>query len=171
MNIELKPVMLSEREILANLLEKYDYEFSQWDKRDVNALGLYGYKYLDCYWIEDNRWAYFILVDNQLAGLILVNDFTEAQDRPTDFTVAEFFIMYKYRRAGIGSYAARTVFEMHRGRWQLKYHPHNEASVTFWNKVISEYTKGKYECINDYPGSGYADGTLGSILFWDNGVG
>ena len=44
MKIELTPVDVSEKEILRNLLEKYDYEFSQYDQRDVNHLGLYGYE-------------------------------------------------------------------------------------------------------------------------------
>lgn len=52
MNVELQRVKLEEREILSNLLEKYDYEFSQYDNRDVNKLGLYGYQYLDYYWTE-----------------------------------------------------------------------------------------------------------------------
>lgn len=60
MIVELKQVTFDEKEILRNLLEKYDYEFSQWDKQDVNNLGLYGYQYLDHYWTEDKRWAYFI---------------------------------------------------------------------------------------------------------------
>ena len=45
MNIVLRRANLEDREVLANLLEKYDYEFSQYDSRDVNKLGLYGYKY------------------------------------------------------------------------------------------------------------------------------
>ena len=55
MKVELQLVKLEEREILSNLLEKYDYEFSQYDNRDVNKLGLYGYQYLDYYWTEKNR--------------------------------------------------------------------------------------------------------------------
>ena len=58
MKIEIVPVGINEKEILRNLLEKYDYEFSQYDNRDVNKLGLYGYKYLDNYWTEKNRWAF-----------------------------------------------------------------------------------------------------------------
>jgi predicted acetyltransferase len=169
MNIALKPVKLEEREILANLLEKYDYEFSQWDKRDVNPLGFYGYQWLDGYWTEENRWAYFILVDSQLAGFVMVNDYREASDKAADFSMAEFFVMYKYRHAGVGCFAAKTAFDLHRGRWQLKYHPHNEASVMFWNKVVSDYTAGEYELVSNYPGTEYADGTLGSILFFNNG--
>lgn len=42
MDIKLVKVEIDDKEILRNLLEKYDYEFSQWDNRDVNRLGLYG---------------------------------------------------------------------------------------------------------------------------------
>jgi hypothetical protein len=63
MQITLKTFLKSQREILKNLLEKYDYEFSQYDLRDVNELGLYGYDYLDYYWTEKKRWAFFIYAD------------------------------------------------------------------------------------------------------------
>ncbi len=102
MNIKLQQVKIEEREVLANLLEKYDYEFSQYDNRDLNSLGLYGYKYLDCYWIEENRWAYFIEVDGHLAGFVMVNNFPEADGRETGFSIAEFFVMHKYRRNLVG---------------------------------------------------------------------
>ena len=69
MRVELKQVTVDEKEILRNLLEKYNYEFSKWDKRDVNKLGLYGYPFLDYYWTEDKRWAYFIFADDNTAGL------------------------------------------------------------------------------------------------------
>ena len=45
-----------DRDTMLNLLEKYLYEFSQWEKTDVKEDGLYGYEYLDCYFEEDNRY-------------------------------------------------------------------------------------------------------------------
>ena len=63
MQVRLRQIGVDEKEILRNLLEKYDYEFSQWDQRDVNALGLYGYGYLDNYWTEEKRYTFFIEVD------------------------------------------------------------------------------------------------------------
>ena len=39
---------------MMNLLEKYLYEFSQWEETDVKDDGLYGYEYLDCYSEEKN---------------------------------------------------------------------------------------------------------------------
>ena len=168
MNIELKQVTLDEKEILKNLLEKYDYEFSQWDKRDVNKLGLYGYQYLDYYWTEDYRWAYFILVDGKLAGFAMVIDLPEVDDRETDFQMAEFFVLYKYRRSGIGKQAFFKVLDLHKGKWQLKRHPSNTASVRFWNNVINEYTNGQYELVESYPGTEYDDGTLADVFFFES---
>lgn len=168
MNLELRLVLLEEKEILRNLFEKYDYEFSQWDLRDVNQLGLYGYEYLDYYWNEERNFPYFILVDGKLAGFVMVSGHPEAANRPMDFSLAEFFVMYKYREQGVGTYAAKKVFELHKGRWQLKRHPKNLASVAFWNKVVSSYTNGKFQLIEGYPGTEYDDGTLGDLYLFDN---
>lgn len=169
MKIELCSVKLEQKEILRNLLEKYDYEFSQWDLRDVDEKGLYGYAYLDCYWTEPNRWAYFIRANEKLAGFAMVNDYPETGVK-TDFCLSEFFVMHKYRRLGVGREAAVRVFNLHRGTWQLKRHPHNIASVHFWNRVVAEYTGGDYRLIEAYPSPevNYDDGTPADVFFFDN---
>lgn len=168
MNAELRKANLEDREILVNLLEKYDYEFSQYDNRDVNCLGLYGYQYLDYYWAESNRWAYFIMVGGKLAGFVMVNDLPEAEGTETDFQIAEFFVMHKYRRLGIGKQAFFQVLGKHKGKWQLRRHPRNMASVHFWDNAIHEYTAGKYELIKSHPQCGYNDGTLGDVFFFES---
>lgn len=166
--IEIIPVRKEQKEILRNLLEKYDYEFSQWDQLDVNELGLYGYDYLDCYWTDQNRWAYFIYVDDKIAGFAMVNDYPEDESEPTDYTMAEFCILYKYRRRGVGKEVAFKIFDMHRGKWQLKRHPHNIPSVHFWNKVINEYTNGKYVLKSSHPDIAYDDGTAADVFYFNN---
>ena len=70
--VEIVDVTLQEKETLKNLLEKYLYEFSQWDKNDVNESGLYGYEYLDCYFTEEHRYPYFIKVNGNIAGFSLI---------------------------------------------------------------------------------------------------
>lgn len=165
MDIQIVPVTADEKEILRNLLEKYDYEFSQYDQHDVGPLGLYGYGYLDHYWTEENRYAFFIRVDGKLAGFVMVNDHPEI-DRRTEYTMAEFFVMYKYRGMGVGKYAARAMFDRFTGSWQLKRHPHNIASVYFWDSVISTYTQGEYELQKACPRIVYDDGTCGDIFFF-----
>ena len=168
MNVELRPVPSEEREVLANLLEKYDYEFSQYNNRDVNQLGLYGYPYLDYYWNEKSRWAYFIEVDGKPAGFVMVNDYHEPGEREVNFKIAEFFVMFKYRCAGVGRQAFFKTLDTHRGRWQLVCHPKNTASVHFWSKTIDEYTKGSYELVEAYSFCKYEDGSLANAFFFSS---
>ena len=166
MQVTLEMVNAEEKEILRNLLEKYDYEFSQWDKRDVNPLGLYGYGYLDNYWTEENRYPFFIRADGKLAGFAMVNDYPEANE-PADYVMAEFFVMFKYRRCGVGRTAAGMLFERFHGKWQLKRHPHNTASVFFWDSVVEQYAKGAYRLERGLPGTEYDDGTPGDVFFFE----
>lgn len=169
--VTLTPVLPQEKQILGNLLEKYEYEFSQWTLQDVDECGLYDYPYLGCYFTEPNRWAYFIHVDDKLAGFVLVNDYPEIPEHKTDFCLSEFFVMHKYRRNGVGRAAAMQVFARHHGTWQLKRHPRNIASVHFWNKVIDEASAGRFELIQSYPDHrvDYEDGTPADVFFFDNG--
>ena len=143
MKIEIIKAKIEHKEILRNLLEKYDYEFSQYDERDVNGFGLYGYKYLDHYWTEDSRWAFLVYVNKNLTGFVMINKVAESDER-IDYSMSEFFIMYKYRRSGVGKYTAYQMFDMFKGKWQVKRHVKNKGAAVFWENVIKEYTKGNY---------------------------
>jgi len=167
MDIIIEPVTKEEKEILRNLLEKYMYEFSQYNNLDVNNLGLYGYSYLDNYWTEENRFPFFIRANGKLAGFVMVNDYPEVK-MDTNYSMSEFFVMYKYRRCGIGKYAVKYILDKFKGKWQLKYHPKNEISQKFWIKTISEYTKGKYEAIENDSEVLYEDGTIGHVLIFNS---
>ena len=167
MDITIELVKKDEKEILRNLLEKYNYEFSQYNGLDVNNIGLFGYDYFDNYWTEENRFPYLIKVDNKLAWFIMVNDYQEIK-LDTNYTLSEFFILYKYRRIGIGKYVVKYILDKYKGKWQLKYHPKNEISMNFWNKTIDEYTNGKYKMIKDNREAIYEDGTIGYVLIFES---
>ncbi|MFC4653127.1 GNAT family N-acetyltransferase [Lactococcus nasutitermitis] len=160
----LDPVKKSEKEILRNLLEKYLYEFSQYCDDEVNELGLYGYDYLDCYWTEKNRFPFFIRVDGNLAGFALVNDYPEIKAE-TDFTMAEFFVIYKYRHTGIAQAVARDLFEKFQGKWQLMYNPKNVISQKFWTKIVTKIDE-KYQCVTNSPQAIYHSDIQGHVLIF-----
>jgi predicted acetyltransferase len=149
MEIKIIQVSREQKEILRNLMEKYDYEFSQYENMDVNDIGLYGYNYIDHYWTEENRYAFFIKINGKLAGFIMVNNIDETEMK-TNFSMAEFFIMYKYKRLGIGAYAVKNIFEKFKGKWEITYAQNNIPANKFWNKIVYEYTNGKYKKIADY---------------------
>ncbi|QQG43795.1 MAG: GNAT family N-acetyltransferase [Candidatus Daviesbacteria bacterium] len=143
MKIELVTVRDEEKHILANLLELYEYDFSEFSNSDLDENGRYGYKYLDNYWQEENRHPFFIKVDDKLAGFVLVNKHTYLSDDAN--AIAEFFILKKYRRGGIGSNAAKQIFDMFPGKWEVTQTNQNKDAQKFWNKVVNEYTNGNYK--------------------------
>jgi predicted acetyltransferase len=50
--------------------------------------------------------------------------------------MAEFFVMRKYRRGGVGVIAARAVFARFPGEWQVRELAANAGAVAFWRKAI-----------------------------------
>ena len=168
MNIEISKIPVEEKAILQNLVKMYCYEWSQYNKYDVNDQGEYTFEsHISDYWCKERHYPFFIKVDGILAGFILIdNDFVLHPDY--DYSMSEFFVMYKYRQSGVGRYAAKTVFDMFHGKWELGRHPHNIASVKFWDNVVNEYTKGRYELIRSCPKFLYHDGTYGDIISFEN---
>ncbi len=149
MNLEIVKVEEEQREILAHLIELYEYDFSEYENSDVNSYGLYGYSYLDYYWTEENRYAYFIKVNGKLAGFAMVCGFCYvSQDTDTLF-MSEFFVMKKYRKQGIGKQAAIEVLKMHPGKWELTVHPNNPVSHKFWNSVITQVSDDNVRVVED----------------------
>jgi len=167
MTISLEPVKIEEKQILKNLGELYIYELSQHSPIDVDDLGLYDdFDDLDLYWTEEGRHPFFIRVDNKLAGFVLVFDGRQIEEIETNYSIDEFFIMYQYKRKGIGKHCARYIFDKFKGKWQIWFHPKNEAAKIFWTNTIAEYTKGKFETIkNNAP---FYDGTIGNTLVFDS---
>jgi GNAT superfamily N-acetyltransferase len=95
--------------LVRRLLELNAYEFSAIDGRDIGADGEYGYPYLDRYCGASNdRAAFLFHVDAQLAGFALVRLGTPHQ-------VAEFLVLPKYRRNGLGTAAARQILSVGTG--------------------------------------------------------
>ena len=115
--------------IVHRLLELNAYEFSAVDGRDIGPDGEYGYRYLDCYWGgADDRAAFLFHVDGQLAGFALVR-----LGKPHQ--VAEFLVLPKYRRRGLGTAAARQVLSRFHGEWVTHEVPGNDRAAEFWRRA------------------------------------
>ena len=145
MNIELIEVKEAEKSVLRRLVELYNYDFSEYDQADVNAHGLYRYKYLDHYWTEEARHPFFIKVDGELAGFVLVSDYCYVLKDAGANSIAEFFVMRKYRRRGVGRIVACEIFAKFPGKWEVLQCRTNIPSIRFWEKIVGEYADGSFE--------------------------
>lgn len=141
--IEIQPASPSDKQILRNLMELYLHDFSEYENSDVDEHGLFGYERLDHYWTEPERHPFLIRVDGKLAGFVLVRDM-HPQDQPVTHSIAEFFVMRKYRRQGIGRQAAFAIFDLFPGQWNVCQEEANLPAQAFWRRVIGEYTNGNY---------------------------
>ena len=128
-SVEVVEAAIADKAVLSRLLELYQHDFSELDGADVDAHGLYGYRYLDHYWTEPDRRPFLFRVDGQWAGFALVR-----AGAPHD--MAEFFVMRKYRRRGVGKDAARALFSRFPGAWQVRQMSQNRAATTFWRDAI-----------------------------------
>ncbi|MDR6225445.1 GNAT family N-acetyltransferase [Desmospora profundinema] len=133
-----------EKDILKNLMQFYFYDFSEYVKSDVEETGLFGeYTHLDDYWTDkNNRFPYFVKINGKYAGFVLVR-LIQSEEKSV-FSIAEFFIMKKYRHSGLGRNVAHTMFDLHKGKWEVFQIERNIPAQHFWRKVIAEYTKGLF---------------------------
>jgi predicted acetyltransferase len=127
--VEIVAAAIADKPVLKRLLELYLHDFSEFDRADVDARGRFSYPYLDPYWTEPERHPFLFRVNGRWAGFALVRSGT-----PHD--MAEFFVMRKYRRLGVGVQAARALFARFPGEWQVRQMNQNGAATTFWREAI-----------------------------------
>jgi predicted acetyltransferase len=129
MTVEVLEAVDDDRAVIRRLIQLYHYDFSEFDGSDVDSHGEFLHRYFDEYWNDSDRKAFLFRVDGAWAGFALV--FT---GEPRG--IAEFFVMRKYRRHGVGSQAAAHLFERFPGRWTVRQKLLNPPATAFWRKAI-----------------------------------
>ncbi|MED4886346.1 GNAT family N-acetyltransferase [Lysinibacillus fusiformis] len=146
MDVQIIQAPVEQKNVLRHLLELYTYDFSEFDPLDVNEQGLYGYEYFDHYWTEPERFPFLIKVNGNYAGFALVRKITQDGENYEPYVeMAEFFVMKKYRKDGVGRQVAFYLFDSFPGKWRIAEREVNVPAQKFWRKIISEYTKGNYK--------------------------
>lgn len=63
----------------------------------------------------------------------------------TSYRMAEFFVSRPNRGRGVGQGAARLILDRFAGRWEIVEYLRNPGAVSFWRRVVSRYTQGRFE--------------------------
>jgi predicted acetyltransferase len=132
-----------DRERLAALFELYIYDFSELLALDVEEDGRFHLPALDPYWTDPGRQPFLIRVDAKLAGFALVQERSRLTGLEGVRDMAEFFVVRRYRRRGVGVRAAGLLFDRFQGPWEVRQRPENEAATAFWRRAIAQYTDGR----------------------------
>jgi predicted acetyltransferase len=129
MTLHVREVEAGDSQLLGRLVDLYLHDFSEFDGRDLQADGSYHYRWLKAYETEGDRRAYLFFVESFPAGFALI--------RLTDpIELADFFVVRKYRRSGIGTLAARDVIGRHPGHWAVNEVSNNSSATSFRRRSI-----------------------------------
>jgi predicted acetyltransferase len=139
LHIEVLPAAPEQEPILANLLELYAHDFSEFSEVELGADGRFGYKSLPLYWIERDRHPFLVRIDGKLAGFVLVKRGSEVSGDGNIWDMAEFFIARGYRRRGIGMKVAHEVWRRFPGRWEVRVMESNTKAKEFWEFAIASF--------------------------------
>jgi predicted acetyltransferase len=139
-HIEVTPAGPEQESILANLLELYGHDFSEFHDLEIGADGRFGYRSLPLYWSEPGRHPFLVYVGDKLAGLVLVKRGSEVSGNEHVWDMAEFFVLRGYRRRGIGTQMAHEVWRRFPGRWEVRVMQSNAPAPHFWAHAISIFT-------------------------------
>ena len=140
-DVTLEPAGPEKRPTLENLFQLYTHDFSDfWTDRADGELEEDGrfaqYVPLDSYWTDADRTPLLICAGGHIAGFALINTFAHS-GLPLDYSVAEFFVVRKHRRAGVGFAAVTQILRARPGQWEMAVARRNTAALTFWRRVAA----------------------------------
>lgn len=137
--VRLEKVDEGSRQALWNLLQYMLFETSPSGKNVAKADGSFEYKYFDNYFTDADREAYLIkALDGELMGFVMISQYL--QKVKDGHAIAEFLVLPRFRRKGVGREVAKCCFGLHPGNWEVGPADGSDAVYRFWKSVIDEAT-------------------------------
>jgi predicted acetyltransferase len=138
--IEVHPAPPEQEPVLANLLELYAHDLSEFFDIQLQPNGRFGYPLLSRYWEEETRFPFLVQVDGEIAGFVFITKGSRISGNRQIWDVAEFFIVRGHRRHGIGAAAAAEVWRRFPGPWEVRVLESNLPAQAFWKSTIASFT-------------------------------
>ena len=127
---------------LQSLFQLYTHDFSeQWagmPRGELDDQGRFPPYPLASYWQDEGHIPLLLRADGHPAGFALINRSSHA-GRPVERNMAEFFIVRKHRRGGVGTAAAHAIFDRYPGTWEAAVARKNVAALAFWRRAVASH--------------------------------
>jgi ribosomal-protein-alanine N-acetyltransferase len=142
--ILLSPASIADYPIIQNMASYYAYDVSEymgWPQQNdgKHSIGMDFIKY----WQAENTFPLIIKYQDELVGFVIIDK--NVSDLSNDFNIAQFFILRKFKKKGIGRHIAFQCFDKFFGNWEVFVMPGNEGAYRFWRKIIKAYADNKFE--------------------------
>ena len=136
LEVELLHATPEQFETVANLFQLYAYDFSNFHDVVIGEDGRFAAEKLPLFWSEPNRYAFLVRFASKPAGFALVKKGSEFTNSQNVWDMAEFFVLRRYRRCGVGAEAARQIWRRLPGRWEIRVMECNSGACHFWAHAI-----------------------------------
>lgn len=137
-NIQIVP--LSKMEKMRRYFNEYLTELSEFDpdiKFDDNGKPIYNW--FDCYWTDKDRFPFYFLVDNQIAGLALIRELGNML-----YNFAEFYVCPEFRKDGNAMWFAGEITKLFDGQFDFATMFTNPRAIKFWSKFALQFENNSF---------------------------
>jgi predicted acetyltransferase len=144
MDVTLHKATAEDLPVVKNLVPYYIYDMSEHMGWPCRADGRFdGCDGIETYWTEPGKHAFMLRCGKEWAGFALVR--AHHEERAVDYSIAEFFVLRKFRRQGVGERIARQLFDRFQGCWMVEQLAGNAPAIEFWRMVTDRYSRGQFE--------------------------
>jgi hypothetical protein len=110
LHVEVIPAAREQAPILANLVELYAHDFSEFHAVALGDDGRFGYPSLPLYWSESGRYPFLLRIDGGWGGFVLVKQGSDVTGNRLAWDMAEFFVVRGCRRRSAGTQVAHEIW-------------------------------------------------------------
>jgi len=146
-NVEVSAAGAEDRARIEALYEYYVYDFSEIVGLEVGEDGRFHAPSIAEFFEAPGHHAFLFRLDGVIVGFALVVEASRLTGERGVRDMAEFFVLRRHRRGGVGERAARELFDRFPGRWEVREKAANVGATAFWRRVIDRHTAGHYEQI------------------------
>jgi predicted acetyltransferase len=137
-----------ERPTVVALAQLYLHDLSTVEDWELDETGRFGVRSLTGCWprpgevTDVTRHPFLIRADGHIAGFAVVDEVSRVTGDRTVTDMAEFFVVRRWRRHGVGRAAAHRLVAAFPGRWEIRPCPGYPPAAAFWRRVSAELAVG-----------------------------
>lgn len=120
----------------------YDYlrELSEFDPDILfDEHGTPIYKWYEYYWKDKERYPFYLIIDEQIAGLAMIREMNK-----TSYDIAEFYVLPKFRQGGNAIWFATELTKLFDGQFTFSTRFSNPRAIKFWGKFAQLFSNNEY---------------------------
>ncbi|MBS1709483.1 MAG: hypothetical protein JSS65_12285 [Armatimonadetes bacterium] len=135
MPLQLRQVKDEDGVVLERLVQLYLHDCSKFSHQTLDDHGLFLAETASFYTQDNRHKAYLFWLAGRLAGFATIEFLADGH------MMKDFFVLWPFRRLGVGEEVARIIFEEHPGPWTVPFDEANDVARAFWRAVVYRFSR------------------------------